>query len=284
MNYEEFVCAMVECTRKKLLDSESVERKEIRKNNGVTELGILIRKRDQNIAPIVYMEGFYEKYQLGVTLDSLSDFLLRKTRETPSIPTDQYQNMLEFSKVCHQIVYKIINAEKNTDLLKEVPHLPILDFAIVFYWMVPVNEEETGAVLIRNTHMEQWKLPISVLYEYAKENTERLCPPIFGSLSEMIEEIPAEVLLYILSNEQGVYGAAAILYPELPQKIYEKLGGNYYLLPSSVHEFLIIPEEEGETPEQLKAIVREVNRTEIREEEFLSDHIYYFNGDNITKM
>lgn len=284
MNYEEFICAMIECTRKKLLDSESIERKEIKKNNGVTEQGILIRKKGQNITPIVYMEEFYKKYQSGVTLDSLSDFLLWKTRETPSISTDQYQKIAEFSRVCHQIFYKIINAEKNADLLKEVPHLPVLDFAIVFYWMVSVNEEENGAVLIRNTHMEHWKLPISILYEYAKENTYRLCPPIFGSLSEMLGDAAAGAPLYLLSNEQGLYGAAVILYPELPKRIYEELGGNYYLLPSSVHEFLIIREADGETPEQLKAVVQEVNRTEIREEEFLSDHIYYFDGEYITKM
>ena len=79
-------------------------------------------------------------------------------------------------------------------------------------------------------------------------------------------------------------GAAVLLYPEMPKLIYETLGGNYYLLPSSVHEFLVVPEERGIKPEELKKIVREVNETQLEREDFLSDEIYYFDGEIITKM
>lgn len=88
----------------------------------------------------------------------------------------------------------------------------------------------------------------------------------------------------VLSNETGINGAAALLYPKMPEYIYKTVGGNYYLLPSSVHEFLIVPEEKGINPSELIAIVREVNRTEIEKAEFLSDDVYYFNHDIITKM
>lgn len=284
MNYEQFICAMEESTQKKLSLSETVERKEMHKNNGVTEQGLMIRREGEKIAPIVYMEGFYEKYLLGATVDSLSDFLIRKSREMPEIPAECYEDILDFAKIREKIVYKLVNAEKNRELLKEVPHLPMMDLAILFYWLVPVNEEEKGMVLIRNAHMDYWKLPLSVLYQCASENTCRLCPPVFGSLSDFVETIQEGDPLYLLSNDTGSNGASVLLYPGILKKIWQELGGAYYLLPSSVHEFLIVPEGELVDPEQLKKTVYEVNRTEIREEEFLSDGIYYFDGDNITSM
>lgn len=284
MNYEEFICAMEESTQKKLSLSETVERKEMHKNNGVTEQGLMIRREGEKIAPIVYMEGFYEKYLLGATVDSLSDFLIRKSREMPEIPAECYEDILDFAKIREQVIYKLVNAEKNKELLKEVPHLPMMDLAILFYWLVPVNEEEKGMVLIRNAHMDYWKLPLSVLYQCASENTCRLCPPVFGALSDFIETIQEGDPLYLLSNDTGSNGASVLLYPKILKKIWQELGGSYYLLPSSVHEFLIVPEGELIDPEQLRKTVYEVNRTEIREEEFLSDGIYYFDGDNITSM
>ena len=60
MDYEQFVCAMLECTKKKLSKTEFVERQEILKNNGVVSVGLVIRDYDKKIAPIVYMEEFYE--------------------------------------------------------------------------------------------------------------------------------------------------------------------------------------------------------------------------------
>ena len=169
-----------------------------------------------------------------------------------------------------------------------MPNLPILDFAIVFYWMVPVGECEYGSVLIRNAHMNLWKLPISVLYQCAKENTPKLLPYVLAPLSEYVEELSGEFIeespLYILSNQMGINGAVSLLYPEMPGIIYKKIRKPYYLLPSSVHEFLIVPESELIRPGNLREIVSEVNMTQIQPEELLSDHVYYFDGNIITKM
>lgn len=288
MNYEQFVCAILECTQKKLSECELVEKQEVQKNNGVIAVGVTIRKKESQIAPVIYMEEFYNQYLMGISIDSLSDILIARSRKVPFLPEGNYEDIQNFEKIKNQIVYKLINVDKNRKLLQEVPHLPILDFAIVFYWMIPLGKSECGSVLIRNTHMNLWKLPISVLYQCAKKNTPRLLPYIFAPLSEYVEELAGELIeespLYILSNQMGLNGAVSLLYPGMPEKIYKRIGKSYYLLPSSVHEFLIVPKAELIEPENLLQIVREVNATQIREEELLSDHIYYFDGDIITKM
>lgn len=288
MSYEQFICAMLECTKKKLSQTEIIEKQEVLKNNGVISVGLAIRSLDKNVAPIIYLEEFYQKYLLGAEIETLCEFLLEKSRNAPSAQVCNYEEIMDFGKICKQVVYKLINAKKNEQLLQEVPNLPILDFAVVFYWMVPMGGFEYGSVLIKNTHMDMWKLPISVLYQCAKENTPRLCPYVFRPLAEYMEEMLGEMMmdspLHILSNEMGINGASVILYPGMPGIIYEKLQKKYYLLPSSVHEFLVVPENSFLKPENLRSMVKEVNETQIREEELLSDHIYYFNGNIVTKM
>ena len=288
MNYEQFICAMLEGTEKRLTEMESVERQEILRNNGVCLTGLVVRQKKNCVAPIIYLEEFYEKYLLGADIELLCEFLLQKSRTAHLPSVDGMKEMLDFEKIRTQIVYKLVNVEKNQRMLTEVPNLPVFDLAIVFYWIVSLGESETSSVLIRNEHMNLWGIPISVLYECAKENTQRLYPPVFRSLDDYMEELMGEKfetgLMYILSNEAGVNGASVLLYPGIPGKIHKILKRNYYLLPSSIHEFLVVPEDPFISPENLKSIVREVNAAHLKEEELLSDQIYYFDGDIITKM
>lgn len=287
MNYEQFVCAMLECTKNKLSENEWVERQEILKNNGIVSVGLTIRRKEERIAPLIYLEEFYQRYLSGASLDGLAETLIRTSKNAPSAPVWDYTSIFDFQKIRHRIVYKLVNAEKNEKLLKEVPHLPVLDFAVVFYLLISMEGSESCSVLIRNEHMNLWKSPLSILYQYAQGNTPRLCPYLFRPLNafvDMPEETIPECPMLVLSNEMGINGAAAILYPGMPGKIYETIGKNYYLLPATIHEFLIIPEDEGIRPENLLAMLREVNETQVRKEEVLSDHLYYFDGNIITKM
>ena len=288
MNYEQFVLELLTCVKSRLDESVIVEKQEILKNNGVIAAGITIRSEEEKVAPIVYLEDFYKRYCMGESIENLTDYLLEWANRVPQMPAWNYEDILDFEKVKNLIVYKLVNTERNEKLLKDIPNLPMLDFSVIFYLMIPVNEFEHCSILIRNAHMNYWKLPISYVYQCAKENTKRMCPYIFRPLSDFIsrylpDHVPENPLL-VLSNESGVNGAAAILYPGIPKYIFEQIGKNYYILPSSIHELLIVPEEETIDPLNLQEIVREVNESHILPEEYLSDSVYYFDGNIITKM
>lgn len=288
MNFEQFVHTMEVCTKNKVRDDEEVTVQKVAKNNGVVYVGLSIRKKNEAAAPIIYLEPFYQRYLGGISVEELSSFLLCQAEQALGKLPWNYREILDFEKIKHRIVYRLINAKKNENLLKEVPNLPMFDFAIVFYIHITGEEGESASVLIRNSNLQSWGCPISLLYQYAKENTQRIFPCEFGPMQKYLEEermFPVKhAPLFLLTNTRFLDGAAVILYPGIPGKIYEYLGGNYYLLPSSIHEFLVIPESESICPENLRKMVREANRTQVEEEEFLSDHIYYFNGDIITKM
>ena len=89
------------------------------------------------------------------------------------------------------------------------------------------------------------------------------------------EGIPTEKM-YILSNHMRSYGAAALIYPEQLRKIAEEVGENYYVLPSSVHETIIVAESESPDKEELCSLIKEINETQVEAEEVLSDHAYYY--------
>jgi hypothetical protein len=279
---------MMECVKRMLPESAIVERREVLKNNGVKAIGLSIREEGNFVAPIIYLNEFYLGFCEGISIEELAEYLLDYAKAVPPIPVWNYEDIEDFTKVKDLVVYKLINAKRNQELLKNVPNLPLLDFAIVFYVMLPVNECERCSILIKNEHINYWELPISILYHYAKTNTQRICPYVLKPLAEVLEQkydvLPSTTPLIILTNQTGVNGASAILYPEMPKQIFSYVGKNYYLLPSSIHEFLIVPEEEGVNPLDLKEIVKEVNENHLEQEEFLSDHIYYFDGNIITEM
>lgn len=287
MDYEQFVSAVIKCAEKEAGSGAVVERQRILKNNGVYADGIVIRNQGGMIAPLIYLEEYYRSYLGGESVEHVTGRLFEVFRECPEPPEWDFREILDFSRVREKIVYKLVNAEKNENLLEQVPHLPVLDLAIVFYLMISEGAFQNCSVLIKNDHMNLWKIPMTVLYETAKINTPKLCPAVLRPLADFLgvsEEVMPEGSVLVLTNEQGVNGAAALLYPHLPETVFQQTGGNYYLLPSSVHEFLVVPEKAGISAQELLEMVKEMNCTEVELQDVLSDHIYRFDGNNITEM
>lgn len=84
--------------------------------------------------------------------------------------------------------------------------------------------------------------------------------------------------MYVITNKQNLYGAVCILYPDVLKDVAQKLDSDFYVLPSSVHETIAVPAENLDInhASSLKAMVREVNQSELTPEEVLSDNVYYY--------
>ena len=288
MNYETFIQEISACVKNQLSETEKLEQHQVMKNNGILFHGISIRKNNAGIAPVIYLESFYERYQAGESIEQLSGEILKNCEDLPFPKELDDRVLLEFEGLKERIVYRLVNREKNEQLLKEIPHLPMFDLAIIFYVAVLTEGMEDYAMLIRNAHLKLWKVPISYLYEIARENTPRLYPDTLRPLGDYLHFVdecePMDSPLWILTNVTGVCGASAILYPKMPKRIFDTIKNSYYLLPSSIHEFLVVPAEEGICEGYLQEMVRAVNKTEVAEEEVLSDSVYFFDGKNITKI
>ncbi len=266
----------------------TVELREVQKNNGVVLQGLMIRREEDNVTPTIYLNSFWEAYEGGVTFADIIRKIVSIYREDGIDRKIDVSFFSDFEKVKERLCFRLVNREKNRELLEKVPYIPVLDLAVCFYYAYVGAGVESGMIPIYHSHMEAWKVTDRDLLESAMKNTPRLFPcetiPMEKVMENMIrelsEEMREEVLqkmsMVILTNSAKTYGACSVLYPGVLEQMAERIGGDFYLIPSSVHEFLLLPREQERGEEELKKTIAEVNRTEISPEEVLSDHLYLY--------
>lgn len=306
MDYTEFVYAVKEKLTQKLDGGVKVSVYTTTKNNATERTGLILETPGINISPTIYLEEFYSLYEDGKEIEWIADDLVELYGEIRQEKSWDYERMLSFEGVKDRIIFRLINTEKNQELLQDVPHREFLDLSLVFAVLVEASRDGTAVMLIKDLHMRQWKVTKRQLWEAAKENTKRLLPAeCFGMNFAMYEllsrsrpgehdrenllrrtwhmqeerELPEEDKMYVLSNQLKNYGAACIAYPYVLDMLAEVLKENFYILPSSVHEVIIVRESSNIRLSELERMVREINETQVPEEEILSNHAYFYHAE-----
>lgn len=283
MTYYQFIQAVERKLKEEVKDSVSVCVYTAEKNNGTVRKGITLSREGINISPIIYLEEYFERFKRGSSLEYITAEILRLYQEVCFYKPWKEKNLEDYEEIKDRIVYRLINREANEKMLKDVPFVPYLDLAIVFYVLLEVNHFGTATMAICNEHLKIWKISEKELFRQAEKNTSVLLRDEFQTMSAVIEELTSQEILseeedvmYVLSNQIRSYGASAILYQGRLEAIGMYLKSNYYVLPSSVHEVIVIPENEAMGIQSLSAIVQEINQTQVQEEEVLSNHAYYY--------
>lgn len=286
----------------------TVNVKRIVKNNGIVLHSIVISEKEMNISPNIYLDEFFKAYEEGETFRDIMDEVIRIYEESRMKENMDMSFFLEYENMKNRVVYKIISYEKNKDLLVQVPHIPFLDLAIVFYCHVPKRELGSATILIYNNHLDMWKITKEQLYQDAKRNTPRIMPARLLAMEEVMKELLMKEIkvgkeeegkneiaqqlmealaeetisgkMYVLGNQMKLFGAAVLLYEHVLEAIADKIQSNFFILPSSIHEVILIPDDEEMEAEELWKMVCEINATEVEPEEVLTDSIYYFSRKN----
>ena len=82
--------------------------------------------------------------------------------------------------------------------------------------------------------------------------------------------------MYVMTNTRGINGAACLLYKNALARFAQKLKQDLFLLPSSVHEVILVPKSDILKKEDLSEMVREINKTEVSPKEVHSDTVYVY--------
>ncbi len=287
MTYYQFVQAVEGRIKEAVKESVAVRIHTAEKNNGTIRRGLTLTEQDINISPTIYLEEYYRQFQNGGSLEHITSDILRLYNEVRFQKSWGEEKLYDYSQVKEKVIYRLVNYESNEKMLRNVPYIVYLDLAIVFCVLLEVTKYGTATMAIRNDHLELWGVEKEELYRQASENTSKFLPDDFSSMSAVIEELTEESEahisfedkeeeMYVLSNRIHSYGAAAILYSGRMEGIGMYLKSNYYVLPSSVHEVIVVPEKAAVEKEDLSAMVAEINRTQVEAEEVLSDHAYYY--------
>lgn len=308
MKFHTFIVHILQKTQDMMGDEAEVSLQEIVKNNGVVLTGLTFTRKNINISPTIYLEDFYEKYEEGKETEDIMEEIkeiYERSKIEQDINMDFFTN---YTNAKNSIVYKLIHYDKNRDLLKTVPHRKYYDLAIVYYYLVDMKEFANATIMIHNKHAENWGVTEKDLYKMACVNSPKLLKPKFRGMLDILRELTEEGYIYkgnteaekqdaeerydfemeicrafddtgmyVLGNVSGLYGAAVILYPGILEKCGDYFAKNFFILPSSVHEVILVPDSGQISAEKLQEMVSEVNETQLAEQEYLSDSVYYFN-------
>lgn len=291
MKFEEFVEEIIENMQKRVPENYLVQVQNICKNNDLKLTGLTIGDQYLNIYPTIYLEEFYKKYEEGVSFEAITDIIWNTYCQNAPKGNWDTSRFIEWRNVKDIICPKIINYAANRELLNSVPYRKVCDLAVVYYAAVDICENGVASILLRNEHLKLWGKTEVDLYELALENYRR----IFSITSQNLEDIVLELMnckedisfdentivpMIVVTNKKKLNGAAAILFPDELQKIADKIGADLYILPSSVHEIILLSTDNTMTVDELKETVRFVNSNELRQEEVLSDNVYLFDRHN----
>lgn len=270
---------------------------EKQKNNGVILTGIAFEIPDQNIAPVIYVDSFYEEIKRGEPIKKVMQKIVDCFLENCECQEiTQGIDFLKYESVKDYIEPALINTRANQKALSQMPYKKMEDLSVI-YRVVLFSTEEKGkaSVKITNEMMKGWEVSQKELHDKAIANVVRRKPAVLQDMETVMREILSDDVstenlleqadsidygqMFVLSNSERMDGAAVLAYPDLLKRVDEKFEGGVYILPSSIHECLVVPKRLGMPPEELGKMVREVNATEVDRQEMLSDRVYEFDKE-----
>ncbi len=300
MNYQEFLNAVVDCVKEIVGKEAEVFIHRVTKLNGVVLDGVVIMKNDTNFSPTVYLNGYYAMYLSGCEVEEIAQKIYKLYVENSGIVSIPADFFTDFERIRDNIAFRLINYERNRELLEKIPHRRFLNLAIVYFAVIDNADNARGIVTIYNNHLEYWKIDEELLYRLAAKNTPSLYPPQIrpmnqvvsdmilreeedmdvDSLITQVESMNEQFPMYVLTNIYRSYGAACMLYEGLLEEFTAHIEADVYIIPSSVHELILIPVDGDITREELDDMIKNINMTELSTDEILSDCAYIYTREN----
>ncbi len=280
MTYEHFLMRLEQCVMARTKDGEEIRQVQVLKNNGVRLDGFSYHMEGRREQPTVYVNQYYREGMGPEELGKIAELVLKIQRESRVLPEDDLLKLLDYNSMKSKIFYRLISKRKNEEFLAKAPWLPWLDMAIVFYLRIPERIVPDATALIYTSHLEHWGITMGELYRTASKNMSGLSVSI-EPMETFLESCGIESGssgMYILTNGRKEYGAAVIVDPEVQRMCYKRLGEDYYVLPSSIHELILLPGSFATTPEDLCTLVQEVNENCVSPEDFLSGNVYFYSS------
>lgn len=265
------------------------------KNNDISKYAVVFSPPgEDNITPTIYIEDYYEDYiaQKKTMSEIVEEIRLLAAEVQKQLP-DYKELAFDFESCKPNIFFRLVSQERNKKILQECPFLPFLDLAITFHVVCRHTIRGVETMNVTNMLMNYWQVGTQELMQLAQVNTPRLFPVQLDSLEKMLVRcLTREVEsgaeregdhdslihspLLILTNTKGTYGASVIVYPDLMKKLSDQYNTSFYLIPSSVHEVLLLPEDSKDAMEGISLMVSQVNLDYVRDEDVLSDHAYFY--------
>lgn len=284
MNIDEFRESLITLLNERFPD-RTFSAQYVAKLNGQSYNGITSRKEGEEMAPVIDIRSLFDAYENGMPMEKAADELenvFRSAMEQTRFidPKD----LTDYQKMKDRLILQLIPVSGNEDRLREIPHERMSDFAVICRVELADGEAST---IVTDQLMQSFDVSKDQLFVDAKENASRLHPPVLRNLMEVLFQaepgsMDIESPLHVATTEKGEHGACVMAYPGFMDQAAEKLGGNFFVIPSSVHELLFLRDDDGRSAKELDDMVQSVNAQEVQPSDRLSDVSYHYDAETKT--
>lgn len=282
------------------LEYKDVECEVVRqyKNNGVLQIGISVCNHIKNAVPIIDIKPHYQAAQQGTPIEGIMHNIAGQIQTIVEIKKNPLMNELEnYDKIKEFLSVKLINTRANREMLAQMPHKDMEDLSLICALRIPLGDQ-IGRINVNYDMMKHWNISEEELCQTALENSQKNQEPVLQGMYTTILETMTGVLstenllydqkspedlasekMFVLSNKEKIFGAAVIAYQKSMDEISQLFPQGFYIIPSSVHEVLILPKMNKDEEKYYGNLVREVNQSQVEASEILSDRIYEYDKE-----
>lgn len=275
--------------------------------NNTNLKGLVIMNPDRNITPTIYLDGFFEDYTQGREFDDILKEIssIRSKFEQPDVDVEK---ITSFENMKNVIIPRLFSIKDNP-LLGDLVYVPVDDtgLAVTFAARIDMGpkDEGVGNIPISKGLAETWEVSTEELYDLAINNSRRINPPQLTPMNDIIYRMKKEEFeeafgedarevfdsifqdtnfMFVASNKNNIYGASVILDKDFMQEVQEKLEKDLVIIPSSVHEVIILPKSDELSYEHLLSMIEQVNDNEMCPQDRLSYELFTIHKNSLKKM
>lgn len=272
------------------------------KKNNCEKVGLCIKKNDDVFAPNIYLESFYDSYNnsgcdIEDALNNISITYAESVDEKNiNVPSDELLSRIgDKDYILENVYINLLNNIDNAERLADIPSISVdgmNDISGIFRVMVSNDENGRASYVLNNKHIALLGMSVDDLKEVALANTERMYQPTVRSLNDILIEMGMPDFMLPPENESPMYfiggtnkdvgGAVSILFKDNLAKLSDKLDSDLILIPSSIHEFLAVPDSLNMSVAEISDMVQEINCTEVAVEDRLSNNVYKFSKKDMS--
>ena len=297
MDYENFKENFIEALKEKFYETGNevkTDSKKVEKLNGGYD-AVTVTPEGANMGVTLRIEAFFEAYENGISMDEVVDKAFMTTMDNFSNqPEIDVSSLTDYDQMKDKLVMEVVATDINTELLSKVPHVDMEDMSVVYRFVFENNENGRATILATNDLIEIMGITPEQLHADALENAPQIKPAVITGMSEMLAELmgqeeaemmglypvaPEDEQIYVASVPDKVMGAGVLAYQDFMDQAAERVGGDFFILPSSRHEILLVPDNGQMDLHDLEAMVREVNATHVAPEDKLTDNVYHYDAD-----
>ena len=291
MEYDEFKKMFMEEVeheiKARIIEGVTISNEEIRSPEGMTDR-LIVKMENSNISMAFRLQEIYEDYdgRLDVQVEGLVD-TIQENMNVREKEADVKSFIMDFDKAKDHLHLRLIPGDSPA--LSDTPHVMIEDMALVANLdIVGFAEDGRTCAIICDALLAHYGISKDELFEIARDNSVAMEPLRFESLEHKVAcllheddiDVPVDMnnTAYIATNTSGFNGASVIAYPDFNEKAVETMGGSFYMIPSSVHEVLVVADDGQFTFQDLLDMVTEINGAVVAPQEILSDNVYHFDA------